>query len=724
MDDRINILLVDDEPRNLDALEAILEQPEYHLVRAQSADEALLALLHRDFAAIVLDIRMPGVSGLELAGLIKSRRRTQHTPILFLTAHLADEKDIVRGYGVGAVDYLQKPITPAVLRSKVAVFVDLFRKTRALAAANQALAAEVTQRQRAQEELRQANEALEQRVRERTVNLTLANQALSESQERFRVMADTVPDITFTQLRSGQCDYLSGRFYEYTGMAPSSGEGFGWSAAFHQDDLTALRGRWLATLRSGDILNVEHRLRNAAGEHRWFRSSIRPIRDQRGRVVRWFGSCSDIHDLKAVQAELSRHHARLEEQVAERSQALMLSQRRLVQQDRLAAIGTLATGLGHDMSNLLLPVRARLDSLSQGRLSGEAVADVTAIREAAAYLQRLASALRLLAVDPDRASERESVTDLASWWQDVSGLLRAGVPRGVVVTGACAPGLPAVAMSASRLTQIIFNLVQNAGEAISTILPQDGVQPRGTVSIHAAARSAVPRGDAGRDTSVLITVTDDGPGMSPEVAARCFEPYYSTKVRAVSTGMGLSMVRAWVDAAGGTVRLQTSQGQGSTFLLTLPATSRHAAASAAAATGKCRLAVTLEDARLAGFVEALGDEGGLVIAPCDGELAPEADVWIVGGAAAAAERLVAFIGGGRHRRAVVFAEAPTTRPRGLVQPPDQPERVWFIGRHPTFGELRAALQRCRLAPVLPAASPGAVVVRSPQQPEHMEVRQA
>src|SRR5688572_19198725 len=139
MHDAVKILLVDDEPRNLDALESILESSDCALVRAQTPDEALFAILQNDFAAIVLDMKMPGMSGLELAGLIKQRKRSEHVPILFLTAHSVDDDDILRGYGVGAVDYLSKPVNAAILRSKIGVFVDLFQKNRALADLNDAL---------------------------------------------------------------------------------------------------------------------------------------------------------------------------------------------------------------------------------------------------------------------------------------------------------------------------------------------------------------------------------------------------------------------------------------------------------------------------------------------------------------------------------------------------------------------------------------------------------
>jgi signal transduction histidine kinase len=168
-------LLVDDEERNLDALETILESTGCALVRANSADAALLALLQNEFAAIILDIKMPGISGLELAQLIKVRKRTQHVPILFLTAYALDEKDVLQAYDVGGVDYITKPINPAIFRSKIAVFIDLFRTTQALSNAVEALNLEITEREKVQEELRVSKDELEMRVLERTAELDRAN---------------------------------------------------------------------------------------------------------------------------------------------------------------------------------------------------------------------------------------------------------------------------------------------------------------------------------------------------------------------------------------------------------------------------------------------------------------------------------------------------------------------------------------------------------------------
>jgi signal transduction histidine kinase len=128
-EDPVNILLVDDQPNNLTALEAILAPLGQNLVKARSGEEALRLLLDRDFAVILLDVKMPGLDGFEAAGLIRQRRRSEHTPIIFLTAYDHSDAQLVKAYSLGAVDFLSKPLVPEILRSKVAVFVELHRKT-------------------------------------------------------------------------------------------------------------------------------------------------------------------------------------------------------------------------------------------------------------------------------------------------------------------------------------------------------------------------------------------------------------------------------------------------------------------------------------------------------------------------------------------------------------------------------------------------------------------
>jgi signal transduction histidine kinase len=180
----VNILIVDDEPKNLTVLETVLDDPGYRLVRATSGEEALLALMADEFALLVLDVRMPGMSGFEVAQLVKERRKTARIPIIFLSAYYNEDQHILEGYVSGAVDYLHKPVNPSVLRSKVAVFAELHRKGRMLEAANRLLLSEVAERRHAQGLLGELNRTLDRRVQERTAELQASEARLLEASRR------------------------------------------------------------------------------------------------------------------------------------------------------------------------------------------------------------------------------------------------------------------------------------------------------------------------------------------------------------------------------------------------------------------------------------------------------------------------------------------------------------------------------------------------------------
>lgn len=166
---KVNILLVDDRPENLLALEAILDGLGQNLLKASSGEEALKCLLKQEVALILLDVQMPGLSGLETAELIKAREKTRHIPIIFLTAINKEDRFVFEGYSVGAVDYLFKPFNPVVLRSKVAVFVDLYRKNQQIKEQAEALARsnrEATRQKALTEERNQALEAANEQLRQ------------------------------------------------------------------------------------------------------------------------------------------------------------------------------------------------------------------------------------------------------------------------------------------------------------------------------------------------------------------------------------------------------------------------------------------------------------------------------------------------------------------------------------------------------------------------------
>src|SRR5438874_6612268 len=146
--DKLNILLVDDQPQKLLAYEAMLGELDERLIRAQSGNEAFEVLLREEIAVILLDVNMPAMDGFETAAMIREHPRFVKTPIIFVTAVNTTDLDRIRGYEIGAVDYVSVPVIPEILRAKVAVFVELHRKTRALEQANESLV-EAEQRMRA-----------------------------------------------------------------------------------------------------------------------------------------------------------------------------------------------------------------------------------------------------------------------------------------------------------------------------------------------------------------------------------------------------------------------------------------------------------------------------------------------------------------------------------------------------------------------------------------------
>src|SRR6266508_4368340 len=228
-----NILLVDDRPENLLALEGILEPLQQTLLYAQSGEDALRQLLLHDVALILLDVQMPELDGFETAALIKQRERTRHIPIIFVTAISKDEQQVFRGYSAGAVDYVFKPFSPEVLRSKVSVFIELYDKTEQL---------------RRQAELLKEQELAELR---------------RESEERYRFLAEAQPDQIWTALPSGELDYVNQRALDYFAGPFSELVETGWTQVVHPEDLPRMLERWQQALDTGKPYENELRLRRA-----------------------------------------------------------------------------------------------------------------------------------------------------------------------------------------------------------------------------------------------------------------------------------------------------------------------------------------------------------------------------------------------------------------------------------------------------------------------------
>ncbi|HTE55253.1 MAG TPA: ATP-binding protein [Kofleriaceae bacterium] len=280
-EDRASILLVDDRPANLMALEATLEPLGQRLVRAASGAQALWRLLEEEFALILLDVQMPGMDGFQVASLLRERAATRHVPIIFLTALSRDASHIFQGYEHGAVDYLVKPFDSNILRAKVSVLVELYRKNKLIA--RQAELLRVRER-----------EALEQ-----------------QSEHRFRSVTECIAGCVWVADLRGVVTYENRAAREFGD--PMAAAGSELLAAIDADDRARGTAVWTASLASGESFELECRLVRLGDRcARWHIVRGVPQLDLQGLRSGWIVSAADIDDRKRAEDELLATKRQLE----------------------------------------------------------------------------------------------------------------------------------------------------------------------------------------------------------------------------------------------------------------------------------------------------------------------------------------------------------------------------------------------------------------------------
>jgi PAS domain S-box-containing protein len=280
--EKVNILLVDDQPAKLLAYEVILKELGENLVVATSGRDALQYLLKNEVAVILVDVCMPELDGFELAAMIREHPRFQKTAMIFISAIQVSDFDRLRGYEMGAVDYVPVPVIPEVLRAKIRVFAELYRKTR---------------------QLERFNAELEDRVRARTAELEQSNARLLESEQR-RSLA-----IAAGRMGSWDWDWVNGDWmwdegqYRIFGVDPKSFvvTPAGVQALLHPDDLGKLRRAIAQFAKGGTSYEAEFRINRPSGEIRWCVGTAAATLDKGGRVVRVSGVTVDITERKQAE---------------------------------------------------------------------------------------------------------------------------------------------------------------------------------------------------------------------------------------------------------------------------------------------------------------------------------------------------------------------------------------------------------------------------------------
>lgn len=288
-EERANILMVDDHPGKLLTYEAILLDLGENLIRASSARQALEILMKTDVAVVLMDVSMPELDGFEVAAMIRKHPRFTKTAMIFISGVHLSESDMIKGYRLGAVDYISVPVVPEVLRAKIAVFVDLHKKSRLL---------------------ERANSELEQRVDERA-------QELKESEEQFRTLANCIPQLAWMAHPDGTTFWYNQRWCDFAGVPMEQLRTKGWSHLRHPDHQARIQDGIEVAIANSNLWEDTFPLRTRDGNYRWFLCRAVPIFDSQGELVRWFGTGTDISEQVAAEERIrllnQQNQERLEE---------------------------------------------------------------------------------------------------------------------------------------------------------------------------------------------------------------------------------------------------------------------------------------------------------------------------------------------------------------------------------------------------------------------------
>jgi PAS domain S-box-containing protein len=502
----VDILVVDDTPQNLVTIEAVLDDPGIRLVPVRSAREALRYLLGHEVAAILLDVNMPDMDGFEAASLIRGRPSSAHTPILFLTAY-PGEAPLTRAYSLGAVDYMLTPVQPEVLRAKVSVFADLYRKS-----------AEVT---RQAELLREAEHRLRQR----------AEDALRESEGRFRVLCTCAPVAIFQTDGEGRCQYVSPMWETTTEQPSELAAGFGWAEGIAPGAGDAVMDSWRAAAASAHPWVFEQQRRSATGAPRWLQARVSPIVSATG-VTGHVGTVEDVTPHKLQEERLREADRRKDEFLAMLAHEL---------RNPLAAISSAA-------------VIARTPGMESRRAWSTEV-----IARQVQHLSKLVDDL----LDVSRITLGKIQLQRAVF--DFSGVLTRAFDAVHATFDARHQRLDAelthrplwVEGDETRLEQVLVNLLGNASK-----YSDDG----STIELRAGRHH----------DDIVVRVRDHGIGIEPAALGRIFELFAQADAGLDRTkgglGIGLSLARRITELHGGHLTaLSEGLGRGSEFVLTLPA---------------------------------------------------------------------------------------------------------------------------------------------------------
>jgi PAS domain S-box-containing protein len=411
------------------------------------------------------------------------------------------------------------------------------------------------------------------RARRRQYEVHDALEALTASERRYRTLAEALPQLVWTAQPDGQRDYFSRQWLEYTGLPEEEQLGLGWlDKVVHPADRERIREHWLASVQGQDEYDAELRIRRADGQYRWFKARGTPVRDG-SRVVRWFGTCTDITDIVKARETMAHGREELERLVAERTRSLAAANDRLTaemaerqrteealrQSQKMEAIGQLTSGVAHDFNNLLTGVLGNLELL-EPRLRSKA--SLQRLRAARAAAERGARLIHQLLAFSRKQRLAPTPLDLNRLVGEASDMLFRTIGATVRIETVLTEGLWPALVDPTQIELVLLNLAINARDA----MPDGG---RLTIRTANVRREEAPSGLATGDY-VLLSVADTGEGMTEEVRKRAVEPFFTTKEIGKGSGLGLSMVDGMATQSGGGLYIDSRVGRGTTVRVYLP----------------------------------------------------------------------------------------------------------------------------------------------------------
>jgi PAS domain S-box-containing protein len=528
------VLVVDDDERNLLAIQTVLEDIG-EIVVARSGEEALRHLLKGEFAVILLDVYMPGLDGYETAQMIRSREQSKRIPIVFLSAVNKETEHLIRGYAMGAVDYVFKPVDPIVLRSKVTVFVDLFDKSK-----------EIERKAQQEQSLLDAN-------LKANAELLRAEQDLRRAEQRQAAIIQSLPIILYLEplncdprcpnFVSGDLEAMTGYTFDDVVTDPNL-----WAEHLHEDDRDRVMAALADRQRTGRFA-VEYRWRCANGAYRHFLDQAVLLSDAQGQPIEYAGTLTDVTEQRTLESQL-------------------------IQAQKMDAIGKLTGGIAHDFNNLLAAVLGGLGLLERRAGLAEEHLKILAMTKRTAdqgadLVKRLLSFARRQQLEPssiDPTALAEGVDDLLS--HTLGG--RVQLHWNLSDDAWCAFA------DQTQLELALMNLIINARDA----MPEGGII---TISLHHRQSCADDALNLSPGDYVVFAVEDTGIGIEPELLEQVMEPFFTTKDIGKGTGLGLSMVYGFAKQSSGAIHLTSDPGKGTRAELWIPRA--HAAPTPAAENG-------------------------------------------------------------------------------------------------------------------------------------------